>query len=387
MATVVESHGRVGPRIYAKLRADSLYATESESETDIVVEIRPRKASETSHLLAPRLAPATSSSSASPGVPLVGFGLLLCSFCTISSLGVAFDLMTGVAPILKLFWKVSGTVCVTSVLCLPKLKGICNGAVALPQLHSLLLCALGYSLWNCTFLYALDHTSVDHAYILNNSHSLVLVLGKMLRRRPVAFQEGIGTVIGIAGGVVTALDHTLSRTKALGPNLQGDAVAFLGAMGAAVYLTHAKDVRSQANMDFMVFMWLHMCTVCLLLLPLLYATDAISLSTDPNHGLFGWVDLTRLPLELYLVTVCDFIGGMGYVRVLKYFEPIVVSIVMLLEPVLAVCLGIMVGVSNVPGLLTVLGSAIVILGTAMVIHSSTKRVPVSDVRPSYGTTA
>ncbi|KDO29413.1 hypothetical protein SPRG_05950 [Saprolegnia parasitica CBS 223.65] len=379
MALVSGSSIRVGPRVLSKLRADSLYATESESETDLVIEIRPRKASEASRLLAPI-------PTSSPGVPLVGFGLLVCSFCTISSLGVAFDLMTGVAPFLKLFWKVSGTCCVTTLLCLPKLSGILNGSVAVPPSHALLLCGAGYSLWNATFLYALDHTSVDHAYILNNSHSLVLVLGKILRRRPVAFQEGVGTVLGIAGGVVTALDHTQSRTKAVGPSVHGDAVAFLGAIGAAVYLTHAKQVRTQETMDFMVFMWLHLCTVCLLLLPLLYATDAVSLSTDPTHGLFGWVDLTRLPLELYLVTVCDFIGGMGYVRVLKYFEPIVVSIVMLLEPVLAVGLGIAVGVSNVPGLLTVAGSAIVILGTSMVIHASTKRVA-SVPRPSYGTTA
>ncbi|OQR84730.1 Drug/Metabolite Transporter (DMT) Superfamily [Achlya hypogyna] len=386
MALVRSGRELRSPRVLTKLRAESLYTTESESETDIVVEIRPLK--ESTYLLAPF--PVAPTPLAAAGVPLVGFALLLCSFCTISSLGVAFDLMAGVSPILKLFWKVSGTCCVTTVLCLPKLRGIFTGTVVVPKRDALVMCALGYCLWNCTFIWALEHTSVGHAYILNNSHSLVLVMGKILCRRPVALQEAIGTVIGIAGGVVTALDHTVSRTKAVGPSLDGDIVAFLGAVGAAFYLTNAKTVRNQAGMDFMVFMWLHMCTVCVILLPLLAVfTESLSISTHPVHGLFGWLDASRLPFELYLVAVCDFVGGMGYVRVLKYFEPIVVSIVMLLEPVLAVCLGIAVGVSNVPGLLTICGSAVVILGTAMVIHSSTQRpttVPVKPA-PSYGTTA
>ncbi|KAG9402445.1 hypothetical protein AC1031_007058 [Aphanomyces cochlioides] len=325
------------------------------------------------------------------GVPIFGLFLLLCSFCTISSLGVAFDLMTHVSPVLKLFWKVTGTCLVTSCVCLPKIPGILRGTVPVPDRSSLLACALGYCLWNSTFLWALDHTSVDHAYILNNSHSLVLVVGKILWRRPIAVQECVGTVIGIIGGVITALDHSISRTSATGPSLKGDFVAFLGAIGAAIYLTNAKAVRSQPGMNFMVFMWLHMCSVAvILLLILLLLGETITLSADPMIGLFGWLDSTRLPLELYLVGVCDFVGGMGYIRVLKYFEPIVVSIVMLMEPVLASLLGIAVGVSNMPGIMTLVGSFVVIIGTAMVIKSSTKRrpEPIIDIvsQTNYGTT-
>ncbi|OQR82227.1 Drug/Metabolite Transporter (DMT) Superfamily [Thraustotheca clavata] len=367
------------------LTKGSFLLTESESDSDIIVEIWPGRSKEHVHLLS--TFPKTNSTPPLlTGVPIVAYLLLICSFCTISSLGVAFDLMTGVSPLLKLFWKVNGTCIATSLICLPKLRGVLSGTVPTPRLSCLLICALGYCIWNGTFLWALDHTSIGHAYILNNSHSLVLVIWKLLRRSPVAMQEGIGMIIGLGGGVIIALDHTVSRTKAVDSSLQGDIVAFLGAIGAAIYLTNAKAVRSQPNLDFMVFMWLHMCTVILVLLPVLYqSVDSLSFSTNPENGIFGWADTSRLPYELYLVTICDFIGGMGYVRVLRYFEPIVVSIVMLLEPVLAVYLGIIVGISNVPDVVTICGSVIVIFGTGLVIHSSTNCTVLKPAR-GYGST-
>jgi hypothetical protein len=48
---------------------------------------------------------------------------------------------------------------------------------------------------------------------------------------------------------------------------------------------------------------------------------APELSTDPSRGLLGWTCATlpgRLPAQLWLALVCDYLGNVGLVAVMKY---------------------------------------------------------------------
>ena len=63
---------------------------------------------------------------------------------------------------------------------------------------------------------------------------------------------------------------------------------------------------------------------------------------------------------------------------MKYFDPVVVSMVMLMEPVIALFQGIAVGVATLPGMTTWIGNAVVVSGSVMVIWSGSKKTETVD---------
>ncbi|KDO31447.1 hypothetical protein SPRG_04062 [Saprolegnia parasitica CBS 223.65] len=349
-------------------------------------------------LLADKERDAAAAQKAAAANKCIGIAILLSSFASVSSLGIAFDLEKGVSPVLKLFWKVSGSAMVLALIVLIQtlVKRGTSLHVENPKdtARRILICAAGFTLWNSSFNWALAHTSIAHVYVLNNCHSLLLVIYRALCGDVVAFAEGFGTLVGIAGSVVTAMDSNgapLANADIVGPSLLGDAGAFLGAIGAVVYLMQAKVISER--MPFMLFMLCHSIVVCLLLFPTMWCLgETYELSHDASIGLFGWANwqLDRLPIEFYLVAVCDFGGRMGFIRVLAYFDPLVVSITMLLQPILAALFGVAAGVATVPGAVTCLGSGIVIAGTILVVTAAgppapRKQIPLETPgRTTYG---
>ncbi|KDO30327.1 hypothetical protein SPRG_05038 [Saprolegnia parasitica CBS 223.65] len=313
-------------------------------------------------------------------VPFVGYALLIAALLTISSLGAALDLQAGVDPFVKLFWRTTA-----SILGFLPFAFYSVHAYGWPRwTPSLLLLFLfscvSYALFLMTFLWSLNHTSIGHAYIFNNCHSLLIVLGKVLLGKPVLAFEALGSALGIVGGVVTTLDHSSVdvASGAVPPSWQGDVVALVGAVGGVFYLLTAKKLR--ADIDVFLYMTLLFVVTMLLHFPVLYVLGIPNdlWSIDRTIGLFGWVQADRLGIELYLVFVCTIIGTMGYISVMKYFDPIVVSVVMLLEPVLATAIGVLLGVDSIPGVLTWIGGILVIAGTCLVVLAANKKTEAHD---------
>lgn len=92
------------------------------------------------------------------------------------------------------------------------------------------------------------------------------------------------------------------------------------------------------------------------------------LTTDINRGTFGWVhwDTHRLGVSLGLTLVVDWVGSVGYAKVLKDFDPVLIGIVNLLEPVLGEMWGVLAGFDDLPGTWTVVGG-LVILSSVVII--------------------
>ncbi|TYZ64587.1 hypothetical protein PybrP1_001499 [[Pythium] brassicae (nom. inval.)] len=323
-------------------------------------------------------------------VPAVGYAILLTALCAISSQGAVQDLLVGVPPLLKVFWRMTGASLAFAPLAVHSLarSGWRLPRLSRRQLALFALCGVSYAVYNATFIVALSLTSVGHTYIFSNCHSLLLVLAKLALRQPLGPMELVGAGVGFAGGVVTTLDHAaaaeLSTPLRHGPSTLGDMVAFAGAFAGVGYLMSAKRVRP--HMGVFAFMWALVTTVAVLVLLVLLWDDSAAalprtrtLSTDATYGLFGWVH--HLGIEAYVVLVGSFAGTMGFVTSLRYFDPLVVSVTMLTEPVVATVIGVCVGVDELPGLLTFLGGAAVLVGCSLVLlatHKTCTRVDVSD---------
>ncbi|KAL3668456.1 hypothetical protein V7S43_006539 [Phytophthora oleae] len=322
-------------------------------------------------------------------VPLIGYVLLLAALFTISSMGAALDLQRNVDPFMKLFWRTTA-----SLIVFIPLAGAALYDQGLPQFSTrnmvlFLTCSLSYALFLMTFLWSLSHTSIDHAYIFNNCHSLLMVVGRLLLGRYVSQFEGLGTAIGVIGGALTTLDHQQSSStgaEVVQVSLAGDLVALLGAVGGALYLITAKKLR--AEMDISILFVGMFTLLALLIFPAFSLLEIpFQASRDPETGLFGWLDPSRAASEAYIVLVCTLVGTLGYIAVMKYFAPIVVSVVMLVEPVLAAFMGVAVGVDVFPGLLTIVGSLLIIAGTALVIVSNSSKTQTIDATQAMSSTS
>ena len=73
------------------------------------------------------------------------------------------------------------------------------------------------------------------------------------------------------------------------------------------------------------------------------------MSRDAFTGAFGWLTYQWFGAASYLGIVTGLLGFVSYVAVLKFVPAIVVSVVMLLEPIIAVIFAVMFGVSAIPG--------------------------------------
>ncbi|KAJ0398419.1 hypothetical protein ATCC90586_003561 [Pythium insidiosum] len=308
-------------------------------------------------------------------VPLIGYVLLATSLLTISSMGAALDMQRGVDPFIKLFWRSSASLLVFLPLATVTLYDHGLPRFTTQLLFHFLACSIGYAVFLMTFLWSLSHTSIGHAYIFNNCHSLIMVMGRLIVGEYVSQFEGLGTGIGILGGIVTTLDHSAAAkgdASVAHVSLAGDLVALVGAVGGVVYLITAKRLREKVDVVvvlsgvFVVTTLLHFPVLSLLEIPYEFSTDA-------TIGLFGWVQSTHVLTELYIVVVCTLIGTLGYISVMKYFDPIVVSVVMLLEPAIASVMGIAVGVDVVPGWFTFGGALLIMLGTVLVVMANASR--------------
>jgi hypothetical protein len=151
--------------------------------------------------------------------------------------------------------------------------------------------------------------------------SLVIIAGRFVLGLPVLPLEGSGALTGFTGAAVCAQDA--ARTMAAGGEggvastssdnhnlaMWGNFIALSASFGTAAYLLIAKKLRPK--MDLFVFMFSIMtCGSIFLLIFMLINGEEISFGMHPSHGLFGWMSpaADRLPLEMYMVIVCNVIG-------------------------------------------------------------------------------
>ncbi|KDO24563.1 hypothetical protein SPRG_10093, partial [Saprolegnia parasitica CBS 223.65] len=118
----------------------------------------------------------------SPLQAWLGTFILAASLITVSSVGIALDLQTGVTPLLKLFWRMTATAFFMGLFAYA--RGCSFKLPTTIDVVSMAFAGIGYVIFLGTFICALDMTSVSHAYIFNNCHSLLLVLGKLVFRQP-----------------------------------------------------------------------------------------------------------------------------------------------------------------------------------------------------------
>ena len=281
-------------------------------------------------------------------------GLLVVALMAVSTSGPLIA-ATAVPALAIAFWRnaMAGAVLAPVVLLRRRqeLRGLDRRERGLALLAGLLL-ALHFATW----IPALSYTSVASATALVATQPVWSALIGRLRGEDVPVRVWIGIGVAVAGALLlTGADLQVS-----GKALLGDGLAALGGMFAAMYMTAGSEVRRSVSTTTYT-------TLC-------YSTTALILlvvcvvGRQPLSGYDG-IDWLKL---IALTAGAQLLGHSLFNVVLKTTGPTVVSLSILFEiPGAAVIAALFVKGQHVP-LLAVPAAALLVLGLAIVISSSSR---------------
>jgi drug/metabolite transporter (DMT)-like permease len=141
-------------------------------------------------------------------------------------------------------------------------------------------------------------------------------VGKIFVGQHVLPMEASGAIVAFSGAVLCSKD---SSEASMNPSLAiwGDCLAILAALGGVGYLVFAQTTR--LHMTLFVFMWLTMAlgSFMILLFGVIILHEDVTWGMDRETGIWGFfrLEYDRLPLEFFVVIVCNVMGTMGkYIR-------------------------------------------------------------------------
>lgn len=297
------------------------------------------------------------------GTPVAAWALLGVALVAVSSAGAVLQGMDQVRPLLRASWRMQGTALVLLPGFLYQIRVIDRPSMGRSEWGIVAASSVFLAIHFGSWVWSLDNTSLVHSLLFVNTHPLVLValmpvMGRAIRRGHV-----LGVSIGFAGAAIALFDLGDGGEV----SAAGDAAAFLGAATVVGYLLAGRYLRSERGVPIFVYafpvtlgagVWLSISAVVI---------EGASLgSISPESSLLGWTDLSWLAWVAYLSLGPGLCGHTGINTVLRWISPIIVSIVLLLEPVLGGLIGWLLTGETLLGVYTIVGGTLMIGGAILV---------------------
>jgi drug/metabolite transporter (DMT)-like permease len=194
---------------------------------------------------------------------------------------------------------------------------------------------------------SLDYTSVAASVVLVSTQPVfVAVLAYLLfgeRTTPLSF---LGIVIAIAGTALIAFDRTVGSAALL-----GNVLALVGAVAVAVYVLIGRSSRTTGGVGVLPYSVVVYSAAATTLLPVALGFE-VRLWGYSGETWFWLAAITAGP---------QLMGHTVFNWALRYVQASIISGTILAEPVVAALLAWLV-LSERPGLLTIVGGAVVLAG-------------------------
>jgi len=251
-------------------------------------------------------------------------------------------------------------------------------------------------------------TTFTQVLVFSSAAPLFVVLLRIVQRIPISGLEWTGTILAVAAAMVApftsdddddvvmqavimgapaanatgaaetssgmAIIEGLDKDTAgrsVGNMILGDVLACLCAALDAAYYVFAKQVRNQVPLS--VFFLLLFSLGAAGLAVAAVAAGEVRIFADLRQ-LIGWAAPTK-HLYLTVLTAGAELGAMGnFVFVLKYVRPLTVTVVVLLQPVVATVQGLVLGTMAMPGLLSVASNGVMLAGVGLVAAGGRENV-------------
>lgn len=300
--------------------------------------------------------------------PIFAWIILAVSILAVSSAGAVFQMITSVPPLLKASWRLQAT----SVILLPfaifqyKNLDLKTKQLTFDKKNIAIIIGSGLCLWLHfgSWVWSLDHTTLPRSLLFVTSHPLVIVLGLWLINKPVKKESSIGAIIGFIGAAIIILGVE-SEGKA---SLIGDLAAFIGAVTVVGYFTAGRVLREWMPLFVYAFPVTFLASMLLAISSILQEGANFDSSNSILY-VFGWLNAVWFPYIAYLAIGPGLIGHTGINGVLKWFSPLIISVCLVMEPLIGSIIGYFFVSTETPGMETLIGGAILIIGTLMVTTS------------------
>lgn len=206
-----------------------------------------------------------------------------------------------------------------------------------------------------TWTSSLQYTTVAASVSLVTTTPLWIVLGLWLfRNKRPAGRTLAGVLIAVAGGVIIGLDGQLGAGAAGDTAMLGNFLAVAGAITVAVNMLLGAAAQ-RAGLSVMAYSGIAYVVAAISLLPM---PALLGQSYGPYPAeVFVWIGV--------LAIVSQVIGHTAINYTLRFMDATLLSTFILLEPVVASLLAMLI-FSEVPGLLTFIGAAALLLGVLFV---------------------
>jgi drug/metabolite transporter (DMT)-like permease len=324
--------------------------------------------------------------------PVWAYGLLTLATLMVSSAGAVLKLMSDTPPINRSSWRLQAT----TITLIPgfiyqwrnferKRDLFTWKKIAIMMISSLML-ALHFGVW----IASLDMTTLTHSLLFVVCAPIIFVIGmwgfgnkyttrtigsKLGCPTVPSWGETIGSIVGFIGMGITVLDVSSDKEA----TFLGDFVAFLGAV---MWVGHLVSGRVLKEMPLFIYLFpvTLLCTLYLILGSIVF--EGASFVIAPT-GIFGYFTWPTFGYILYLGLGPGLAGHAAINLCLKYVNPLVISVFLLMEPIIGSALGVVIGVSGYPGIWTWIGTPIVLGSTVWVTIAEYKRTQHEEQEKSY----
>ena len=182
----------------------------------------------------------------------------------------------------------------------------------------------------------------------------------------------IGASLSLFGTAVCSTGESVDGTVNENEKL-GAIIATIGALGGAIYMTACRKLAPcglhpiHLSLIINIGMMLATFVLCIATLP-----NGIHISRDITTGFFGFLNPEANPAAVLHSVFPDLGGNFGIMLSLHYFEPLLVSMVMLTEPLNASIIAMYAVHEAPPSRRTIFGVCVVLVGCAIVLWESNK---------------
>jgi drug/metabolite transporter (DMT)-like permease len=302
--------------------------------------------------------------------PLWAWGLLVASLLSVSSAGVAFAMMRGVPPITLAAWRLQFTSLLLVTAALFQWRGTDSDVKERTLENKSWLAGSGTALaihFAC-WVASVQLTSLTHSLLFVSATPVLLAVLTLIRRQPISAGELWGTALGFIGTVVLA-SSAVSEEEV---TVLGDLLALSASAAVLPYLLIGRKLRSWMPLFIYAAPVTLLAAIELTIAAILF--EGAKIFTAGGGGVFGWAgSLHFLPFVLYLGLVPGIIGHTGINALLKYMHPLIITLVLNVEPPVGAVMGYLIGVSGAPGWLTYAGGILILLSTCVVSYASNLR--------------
>ena len=220
--------------------------------------------------------------------------------------------------------------------------------------------------WNTTFILGGSMTVTSHASILYSSSSVFMMLYFLVTGQPLPSACKIALMMYIGGGYLMISDPHATKVGSDESSMVGDLICFSGAaVGALCCIYFSRIPADIPTFTKNSAVFLFSAIGQMFLFPFFMGFGNFY-SFRQGIGAFAWIaDADTLSLVLVVSLITGVLGNIGYINSFIYFPAVIVAGFMLLEPFFGQIGGIALGQDNLPGMNTLIGGSIIIIGFAL----------------------